>query len=543
MVWVFSRPWVEVVCAGVAALAVRLAFAPYALPLTADEHGYLLKAREIAAGDFTPIATHAIGWPLVLAPLLSAFPAAPIAEDMARVRMINAAVGALGVLPYFLLIRSALAPRARRLALWAYPFAGFSIVAATGGMAEPLFTGLLLATLACLVAARSDGRWIVGAGALAGLSWCVRPDGVVVVAIVAADLMLHRERVSGFRWRHAVAAVAVGILAIAPAGLQRYRAFGSPMAFGANGKYLVDEREQVWSANIAEPSLTDYIASHGPADYVDKFVVDGVGKVLAKGALIAVTPPLVPLFLYGVWTSRGHPRLRVIILAIVVWVAALSAVYDVMDSGRHLWPMVPLALVLSCAGASRAMDLLPRPRLSHALAVLAFAAGSLVVPGVALAEASRSPVHDGVRWGRWIAEHVRGRLAIVEGASLVMMHIGDTLAGGSGLMDLRAPLTGLSVVRPGYFASLEPALTWLRAQGVTHVAIDNANVARRPYLRALAAQPHAPYLRRLFSNQQTADRWKIEVFEIDWAEYDSLRAAEAQGVSSGVEGQGPRSGN
>ena len=89
---------------------------------------------------------------------------------------------------------------------------------------------------------------------------------------------------------------------------------------------------------------------------------------------------------------------------------------------------------------------------------------------------------------------------------------------GVGLTDFYARQSGLRVTRPGYFDSLDGAMAWMRAEGVTHLAVDDESTRRRPCLEALLDQRTRPScIDTIDSGVFARSAWPQRFFEIRWA--------------------------
>src|SRR5437773_2937924 len=54
-----------------AGFLLRLAVTPFNTPVDVDVFAYMVKAVEIDRGDWTPVRSHAIGWSILMAPVLA----------------------------------------------------------------------------------------------------------------------------------------------------------------------------------------------------------------------------------------------------------------------------------------------------------------------------------------------------------------------------------------------------------------------------------------------------------------------------------------
>ena len=518
------RPATFVTAAAAVAFVVRLAATPFDVPANLDVHAYALKAREIAAGDLTPIRTHAIGWSLLLAPFVWLVRDAPMMTVLNATRIVASAVDALALLPFAVLARETLDPRARPLALAFCPFALLLVRMAVRGFSEPLLTLLFVGTVAGVLVGRRSRSALVAGACAAGLACWVHPTGVVVLAIAAL-----LAAVTGGRGRRVAALAIVAAIATvvaAPAAIQRARAFDGPFDYGANTRFFIENRSDVWSPHVPAPGWREYLASQPTARILERFVVRGAGATLWDFATDVVHAPVAPFVAYGAWQAVRAPALRPILVALGVFLLSWMPVYELYGTGRHLSPALPLALILAAAG----IEALARAR-RHAgvwmlAAAVAFAGGESVAAGVQRQRALQGEEIDGLVWGRWAAEHVRGRLALSKGHELVMMHVPDARIGGADIFTMSAPRTGLGLIRPGHFTTLDEAFAWMRGHGVSHLLVDALHDAGTSYAPLLSASDLPPFLVERYASAP-GSRWPVRVFEIRWERYEPGRVDRA----------------
>jgi hypothetical protein len=125
-------------------------------------------------------------------------------------------------------------------------------------------------------------------------------------------------------------------------------------------------------------------------------------------------------------------------------------------------------------------------------------------------------------FGRWIAENVRGKIAIALNNDLVMMNLLDTRAGGSGLFNLHASRSGLETTYPGSFNNAEEAMEWFKKNKVTHLAIDRSY--RLEFNLPIYTGKKIPkYWEEIYSIPAPSTFWDIEIYKINWQEYEKLK--------------------
>ncbi len=215
------------------AVVIRLAFGLgywNDKPLTRDEQEYLALAASLAGGhgftydraDQFPVGdrfSRAPGYPAFIAAVMwpdddfrvgRAPTSVPIALEV-----VQAAVGAVGVLLIGVLTRRAAGPRAGVVAAWLAAFHPALVWISAYALSEALFSTVALLGALALSALDSDREvtpiWrTAAAGALAGLGALIRPAALPFVAVGAVWLVLRR------RWMHAAVLVLAASTVLAP---------------------------------------------------------------------------------------------------------------------------------------------------------------------------------------------------------------------------------------------------------------------------------------------------------------------------------------
>ncbi len=528
----------------VVSLAIRVAVTPFGRVLREDAFIYLAKSLEITKGDFVPSLSYPIGWSLFMAPFFLIFKSASILKNMHFARLLSDMVGALAIFPFYLLAKEIMPRRALILALMLFTFCSQLIISATSAYSEPLFTVLLLFSLLFVSESRQKRSGIFNAAFFAGLCYWVRTNGIFVLVLVIVSAIYLRHEIAGFRYADIGLVIVIFLITSAPHLYLRYHYFGSPTYYGSNSKFFVDTFAKVWSNNIGVPSLLDYLKTHTPGDWINRFLVHGFFELIFYDFIYKTLTPLLTFpFLYGVIRYMKRKELFPLLATMAIWIAGLSPVWAIFDNPRHFYPLMPLVLIFT---ALAIYDMFRNHRLRallQALFILVFVGFSLVTPVKDLVSPEEAWAEDGMTWAKWVAEHVRGKIAIIEGGDLIMMNLPDTRVGGVGQYDLYAPKSGLSIVRPGYFSNLHDAMKWLEKAGVTHIVLDDINIDRRPYLRSLlSGNKTPPYLVKLYDNHNTSSKWKVRIFAINWdvfERYDKLKEPRTHSAGSGTRSDVP----
>lgn len=511
-------------------LVVRLLLTPYSIVLREDAYVYLLKSLEITKGNFVPIQTQAIGWSLFMAPFFYFFGSTSIFQNMIYAEIISNFVGALSIFPLAYIGKKLLDKRSLIFLLILFAFSSQLIISSTSALTEPLFTFLLLMSVYFIIKARENQNYILMASLFGAFAYYVRPNGILILIVILLSFFLLRKANPKFSYKHIIYIIMIFFIVSAPFLYQRYTYFGSPFFYGENSKYFVDTYQQVWSDNVPVPSLMDYLSTHTFTDYFNKFVIHGFFKIIfdyvhGYGFYVygVISPLLLFFFLYGVVRYFNDKRFIPLTIVFLVWVIGLIPIWDIFGTSRHLYATIPFVLIFSTVAINEVFKNDKYRNVLLSLFLIIFILFSLITPVGQWysATAHQSSINDGLEWGRWAAQNIKGKIAIIEGGDLVMMHLPDTQVSGVGQLDLYAPKSNLSVVRPGYFENLSSAMEWFKEIGVTHLALDDKNINRRPYLKEIYSGKEIPaYLTEVYSNYNTDSKWKMRIYRINWSEYE-----------------------
>jgi hypothetical protein len=267
------------------------------------------------------------------------------------------------------------------------------------------------------------------------------------------------------------------------------------------------------------PSLGDYLASHTPAQWLDKFVVHGALRIgwyflLEIGALWAL------LLAAGVWLwARRGLDLLLPILVPAALLLGLVPVFAVFGDPRYMAMTLPFVFVIGAAAFARLAGASPWPRALTAVFALALAVQvpvALARDQLQLRTDPRAPGTPHVRdaWAAWTVRHVPPPVAIVEGGDLLQLACDEARAAGE-LPPATAALPDFPYRRPGLAPDLGAALDELQRLGIHTLLVDSHNIGRLPYLSQIHDPRWAGRLELLQSFRSAPDeRWALRDMDI-----------------------------
>lgn len=498
-----------------AAQFVFFAYFPGGFILRYDSYLYLLKSIEIAHGNWMPLRTHSFGLSIFAAPFFHFFGSASVFVNMAYANFISLTLGALIVFPLYFLGKRLLGGWGAIAASFFISFSYWWSLSSMSFGNEPLFAIFLILTVLCLVRMEEEPNAVLLSAVFGSLAYWVRPNGIVILPIIVFSWFFSTvpKRLSD-HWRLLCAIMIFSALS-APFLWQRYAYFGSPLSYGENSRYFAHDYAEVWSSRAPAASALERFADFAPKDYFDAFVLRGFGAMTF--ILLMITLPLSFFFLWGIIISLSSRNFLPIHLLFLFWIMSFLPLFHFMGVPRHFFPLLPLAAIYIFKGVD---DAVGKHRYRHGM--LSFAAAT-ALPFLII-----SFVHPQYYWlpsslnymefGRWMAAHVKGTIAMGRNNDLIMMNLPDTGVGGRGLFDLEAPLSRVKTVYPGPFADPEEIMPWFKSRGVTHMVMDHSYQPNFP-LDTYTGNKIPPYWKLLHAAVNPIAGWNMSVYEIDWEKY------------------------
>jgi 4-amino-4-deoxy-L-arabinose transferase-like glycosyltransferase len=503
-------------------LAVNVFYTPFDIVLREDAYFYILKAMEIASGDLTPTLTHAIGWPLLIAPFLQVFNVQSVTDAMFFARILSVLFGALSVIPLAFIAKKLLEKKTALVLLSLFVFYPILIISSTTAFTEPLFTFLFLTMILFAIKATDNKRYIFIASAIAGIAYYVRSNGIILLVILLLSFYVMRKQIPDFKKRYLLAIIAIFFLVSGPFLYDRAVEFGSPTYYGLNSKYFADSYQQAWGDNVPVIGPLEYMLTHSVVDYFDKFVIHGGLSIIKDYSFYVLSPIILFFFLYGFLRHFKDNNLKPLSILFIVWFLSFSVVYQVFDTPRHFYATIPFALIFSAFAIEHIFKEEKYKNLSLTLFTLVFVGFSVLTVNQAFYNDQSGNVQDGLEWGQWVSKNIEGKIVIIEGWDLIMMHLPDSKAGGIGIFNVYAPESNITILRPGYFNNFLEAMDWFKETNVTHIVFEEDQIYRRSYMTQIYNNGRAlSYLNIVYSNHDTDSLWKVKVYEIDWVEFEN----------------------
>jgi 4-amino-4-deoxy-L-arabinose transferase-like glycosyltransferase len=260
------------------------------------------------------------------------------------------------------------------------------------------FTPFALISLLCLIATWAglykDDRWLPAAGALGGLAYLSRSDGILLlVALVISFLIRLRQKPEALekspRWLLLCGGLLAGLLVVLPWLIRNSLTFGTPLSpDSSKALYLRDYTDLFSYALPLGPSyyfnwgFNNVLASKLNAAWVNLLILSVQGLFLAA-----------PLFLIGIISIRKNRLFLPFLVYIVVLYLAMTLIFTAISghgtlfhSGGGLLPFQAGAVLVGLETLVKKLWRKPRPDIVKLLAgivvglaivlTLFFAAGS-----------------------------------------------------------------------------------------------------------------------------------------------------------------------
>ncbi|MEE2675030.1 MAG: glycosyltransferase family 39 protein [Myxococcota bacterium] len=484
-----KRVWVPSALFGLA-LALRAAAALQTAAIFNDGPAFLRVAGLFQRGEWSQALSHHYH---PLYPSLVSLVARLSGGLESAAVVVSVVAGSLGVVALYAFLRRAFDERVAWVGGVLFALHPYAVTFSADVQSEGLYFTLFLATVAGLWRALMDrsAAWAALSGALAGVAYWTRPEGLglAAVGIAFAALLLFQGRWSAPFFARWAAALALGsVVVVAPYVVHLH---------GLTGEWMLTQKKSIGdltgsggSKGVSEDAAPDRQRWAPPPmrrpaprqagllpariDFEPRSIAAGVELVAVSAS--ALSPVIVVLLGIGVFTLRGRLGARGNFLLLIV----------------GLYAVVLYGLALNVGYLNR------RHVLAPLLPLLGYAAVAVPVVGAGLLRAvrlgvdkqrTRSPVWVGLALvaaltlPKTLAAHREERIATRRAA--------EWLAGRS---DLSGPVAAAKA-RTAYYAgevfvhlSREGSgsdVRRLRRAGARFLVIDDAQIASRP---AVAAQ-------------------------------------------------------
>ena len=225
------------------ALVLRLGVVGFAdVRLVGDPADYVRHAKSIArTGHYPPSAVTRRPGPTAVRPPVYPYAlgaaCAVFGHCATTARVLNAFLGTLLVALIGMLAASIWDRRAGLAAMGVGAVAPPLIVAGTAALTEAVFGVLVVACVLATMKAPDGRRWLVIAGALAGLAVLTRPNGAAFIPAVLLGLALAGR--GRQRWQWPLAALATSVLVIAPWTVRNLVVFDKVVLVSTSGGFTL----------------------------------------------------------------------------------------------------------------------------------------------------------------------------------------------------------------------------------------------------------------------------------------------------------------
>ncbi len=489
-----------------------------------DPYMYVVKGMEIAAGDWAPIRTHSLGWPVVLGGVFRLWHGSSIFENLTIASFVAIIFSALSFFPLMYIGRKVDGNPRTVVVLAVLFLSSFFLTVPENdsiAMADPLFIFIFLVSICFLYAARTRPLMAFACGALAAMAYFVKPVGIFIVPVACLTFLAwHRHKLK--KALHACVLLLSSFVAVSTSFLwQRYAYFGSLFSYGENSKYFADTYTDAWGEVVSAPSFFGYMGTHGIFDYADKFLIGGACFVMA--AFLAMAAP----YIFGWLRNSVHGAEKInnsaypLFIICLVWFAGLIPVFHIYNNPRHLLPVVIISLIFAAVGFRHIAEDAHFKNIAYA-GIIAFAVLFLFLSFASLVFFSKDKkiaMRDGAVWARHIAPFLKGNIAMGNGSDIVMTQYADSRVGGRGMLDMYAPRSGVYMRYPGKFDTVEALRPWLKSADIDYVVFDDVVKESFPFapdkhLSIYTGVDFPPYLVPFYSNYESNSQWKIRVFKV-----------------------------
>lgn len=324
-----------------------------------DTFGYVLRGFSHGNGDFTEPPRKTLGWSIVISPFLGIIDSDRFLDYVNIVRLLSLSISIISIFPMYLLARRFFDEKYSLVAAFLYAVEPHLNHNAGLGLAEPLF--ILVMILSAYFIMSKDTRSLYLSFFLAGILWWIRFNGIVMLPILSIILFLnfkHSSRTSLIF----LMCISIFIASSSPILLQRYEQYGDPFYFSQSNTIYTGEFVTVVAENSEETnySALDYIADHGMAQFIWKFIIGGLYS-LSDQTTKLLFPYLIVLLPIGIFFSfrafdQNSKYIRANWIIILITLGSFVTYFAVIQERRLIFQVLPFFIIFSIIPIQRLIE-------------------------------------------------------------------------------------------------------------------------------------------------------------------------------------------
>ena len=177
----------------------------------------------------------------------------------------------------------------------------------------------------------------------------------------------------------------------------------------------------------------------------------------------------------------------------------MSLVFDIFGTVRHLIYMIPLILIVS-VGFLSSMDRNSQVKFSNIILFVILLFNLSWMPKTFPINTRHVAIPESRDyWAIWGAQHLEGKVAIVEGGTLLEMaqHYSEFTRQKKVIIPFNLVDRKITYIRPGIYHRLKDAMREFEQLGINYVIADGYHIRRRPYLKEIQNEEWASRFRHL----------------------------------------------
>ncbi|HBS87638.1 MAG: hypothetical protein A2W91_15350 [Bacteroidetes bacterium GWF2_38_335] len=488
-----------------------------------DAFFYLIKAFEINDGNFTPLHFQSEGWSVILAFFLKIFSIQSFSDGMVFSRYLSVFIMALCLIPFALIVKKVLGKELLLPALVVFTICNTFVHNGASGNTESLFFFVFLYAVYFLIRSYDNPKFLYYAAAFGSLAYFIRPNGLfflIIIILVFVDL--YRKKKAGFKFL--LISAGIFILVSLPHLYMRHAAWGSPFDYGVNSKYFAGSPSQIWAENIQPVSFLSWMSDHSIGEMVSKFITFGLFAIF-KELFVLLGEFWFVLLLTGCLyylIIKRESKLFPVIITVGIFIAGLIPVYQVYGVPRHLFMIIPVALIV---GLKLFNDITEKQKYKN---ILMFLLISIIfifnVPVITIYEFNKMPgkfekpiLKD--EWVRWADENLEGNIAVGNKKQAMFIMLGIEKSGDV-LYDIGKIRNAYhyKLFNPGYYENMSEGIRGFEKDSIRFLIVNEEMLLELPYLREAYGPEWKNSFKLIYTVNSMPDRMypQVDIFEITY---------------------------
>jgi len=484
------------------ALIVRLAFLHTEIPLNSDNFIYFRNAVDMTLGETEIFYRESnSGWPGFLSIIFSTFQSTNFMDYMALQRYVSIILSVITIIPVYLLGKQFFAKQYALLGAAIFVLEPRIIQNSLFGITEPLY--ILTIVFALVFLLKNTDKFACLSFALIGLATLIRFEGIILLPAFSIVYFLYQKNRKK-KIPLYFCLILIFVIILLPTSVLRMQGGYDD---GFTGKIIGNIQHEAYSEGGEYVGITSLIVSG----------IENLFKFLA----LSMVSYLIFFVPFGIILLIKNNKKQDKALLIIGFSLLIPAVYSyaLASDSRFLFPLYPLLCIAAIYTIKKIFERFNREKILSVVII-----SSLIVISayyLTLKDIDVEHELEAYHMAQLIAERTNGIYLFGQESgylSLVKLNQIDEFPVNSDKYHPAGPIQ----IRAS-FNDMDEYIEHARISGVTHLVLDGGDQSPKLFNDVFYEREKYPFLIKEFSSNDYGYNYLVEIYRIDFEEFDRIK--------------------